>query len=1044
MLTIEILVGSLIVVCLVAAGVAIYLWPRRTVPSGAEFILMLVSITVWAGADAIELLVTTLEAKVFWRLAQQVGIVVLPPGWLLFAVSYLDFQPWSRSRARWLLFALPATTLLLALTNDWHHLFFQELRLSQPPNSQLEIVPGRWFWVHIGYSYICLTVGLALIVGAFWQASPLFRRQALLIGAGFLFPFLSNGAFLSQVTALGIDFTPISFLLSAPFIIAGLYRHQFLNLVPVARDRVIEAMADAMIVTDRQDRIVDFNPAAQRLFGRLLERNRLLSDTLKWPALLSALQIAQSQRIELNCPEHPERFFDITLDLIFDRSGRSSGRILVFREITERKQAERQLQEALRRFTDIIEQTPLVAIQRFDRNGIVLEWNRVCEQFYGYTAAEACGRRIQDLILSGDEVVEFEHELEQIWTTGQALPPRAWQIHTKTGEQRWLYSAMFPLFMRGQVTDVVCMDVDITDIRRAEENLRRQHDQLAALHRLTFDWLNRREMKDLLQAITDSAYRLLNVSYTELLMAEGEHTLVVRACTPSLPDHLLRSETPASAPLSWRAFQTRQPAIVLNYTQWPDHPPDYAQLNFGPAMVLPIVVGDECLGVLGMARDQDGAPFTPDEIQHAMLLTQLAALVLDNSNLYTAAQREIAERKLAEQQQAKLQQQLLQAQKMEAIGQLAGGIAHDFNNILTVITGNVELAMLEIEPDHPIHAELELIRQSAARASELVRQLLTFARRQPGQPRPIDVNRQINDTMNMMRRLIGEHIRLRLELSEPIDQVMIDPHQFEQVLINLVVNARDAMPDGGDLIIRTAMTYLSASEIPSFSKAQAGKYVLLSVCDTGIGIDAAILPHLFEPYFTTKPIGKGSGLGLAICDGIVTQHGGFFAVESQPNAGSCFTVALPAIAREAIPLDDEQPTVAQNVDYTGHETILLVEDEPEVRQSAARLLREQGYTVLEATHAQEAIDLALSYGDDLRLLISDVVLPHTDGISLGRQLQQLLPHVRVILMSGYVQRILANGDESPYPILSKPFTRYQLLGAIRKVINQPLPNSNER
>ncbi|WP_322511825.1 GAF domain-containing protein, partial [Chloroflexus sp.] len=212
-------------------------------------------------------------------------------------------------------------------------------------------------------------------------------------------------------------------------------------------------------------------------------------------------------------------------------------------------------------------------------------------------------------------------------------------------------------------------------------------------------------------------YRVLNVSYTELLLAEDEQTLVLRACTPKLPNHVMRRETPTKAPLSWRAFRERQPAMVLNYTKWPEHTPEYEQFNFGPAMTLPIMVGDECLGVIGMARNQNGTPFTPDEIQHAMLITQLAALVLDSSNLYAAAQREIAERKLAEQQQAKLQAQLLQAQKMEAIGQLAGGIAHDFNNLLTVITGNVELALLELEPDHPIYPELESIRQSTNRAT---------------------------------------------------------------------------------------------------------------------------------------------------------------------------------------------------------------------------------------------------------------------------------------------------------------------------------------
>jgi signal transduction histidine kinase len=447
-------------------------------------------------------------------------------------------------------------------------------------------------------------------------------------------------------------------------------------------------------------------------------------------------------------------------------------------------------------------------------------------------------------------------------------------------------------------------------------------------------------------------------------------------------------------------------------------------------MTIPIIVEDVCLGVLGVARNQHSSPFTTEEIQFAMLLCQLAALILDNSKLYAAAQREIAERQQAEREQARLQAQLLQAQKMEAIGQLAGGIAHDFNNLLTVITGNVELALLEITPDHPIYPELESIRQSTVRASELIRQLLTFARRQPGQPQVIDINRQIRNTMSMMKRLIGEHIDLQLELSDAVEKVKIDPNQFEQVLINLVVNARDAMPDGGQLTIRTTNQYISADDIPPLSQAQAGRYVLLSVCDTGTGIDESIREHIFEPYFTTKPMGKGSGLGLAICSGIVTQHGGFFNVDSQPGVGSCFTVALPVVSADTIDvntdvIDSENP--CENID---RETILLVEDEPGVRQMAARLLREHGYTVIEATNAQEAIAIAQQH--EVHVLITDVVLPHGDGITLAHHLQASFPQIRVLLMSGYMQHIMPNGNAPPFPVLSKPFTRHQLLAMIRQ------------
>jgi len=1018
------------IVCVAAVSVFAYLWPRRSRPGGVAFLLMLAAVIIWAGSDALELASATLEQKLFWRIAQQFGIVFLPPSWLLFAFSYLDFQPWNRSRARWLLFLIPGITLGVALTNPWHRLFYNEVLLSAEIPPQLRMIPGYWYWFHIGYSYLCLTSGLALIAGAFWHASPLFRRQMLLLGIGFLFPFLSNWTYLSQVTYLGVDLTPISLLLSAPFILSGLYRYQFLNLTPIARNRLIEVMSDAMVVINEQWRIVDLNPAAQQLFGSAMAINNRLETALKWPSLLKAVGLDEPVRVELGYPYQPDRFFDVTINPIEGYQGKPSGYVLLFRETTARKKAEQSLQEALRRFADIIEQTPLVAIQRLDRHGVILEWNRVCEQFYGYTAAEACGRRLQELILTGQEAREFEHHIEQIWRSGHALPPRTWQMCTKIGDDRWMYSAMFPLFFQGQVSDIVRMEVDITDIRRAEESVRRQRDQLAALHRLTLDWLHCREIDDLLQAITDSAYKLLKVSYAEFLLVEDEQTLVIHACTPPSSAWTSRRETPSTAVLSWRAYHTREPAIVLNYAEWPERSSAYESFHFGPAMTIPIIVEDVCLGVLGVARNQHSSPFTTEEIQFAMLLCQLAALILDNSKLYAAAQREIAERQQAEREQARLQAQLLQAQKMEAIGQLAGGIAHDFNNLLTVITGNVELALLEITPDHPIYPELESIRQSTVRASELIRQLLTFARRQPGQPQVIDINRQIRNTMSMMKRLIGEHIDLQLELSDAVEKVKIDPNQFEQVLINLVVNARDAMPDGGQLTIRTTNQYISADDIPPLSQAQAGRYVLLSVCDTGTGIDESIREHIFEPYFTTKPMGKGSGLGLAICSGIVTQHGGFFNVDSQPGIGSCFTVALPAVTADPVDVNTDVIDSESPYENINRETILLVEDEPGVRQMAARLLREHGYTVIEATNAQEAIAIAQQH--EVHVLITDVVLPHGDGITLAHHLQASFPQIRVLLMSGYMQHIMPNGNAPPFPVLSKPFTRHQLLAMIRQ------------
>ena len=382
-----------------------------------------------------------------------------------------------------------------------------------------------------------------------------------------------------------------------------------------------------------------------------------------------------------------------------------------------------------------------------------------------------------------------------------------------------------------------------------------------------------------------------------------------------------------------------------------------------------------------------------------------------------------------------LQAQLAQAQKMESIGRLAGGVAHDFNNLLTAILGYLDLATSSIGPEHPLQDDLREVRRAADRASALTRQLLTFARRQVVEPKVVDLNALTLNLDKMLRRLIGEDIELVTALQPRLGSVRVDPGQFEQVIVNLAVNARDAMPRGGKLTIETAGVELDEAYAASRPDVRAGRYVRLSVTDTGGGMGEEVLAHLFEPFFTTKERGRGTGLGLSTCYGIVRQAGGHIGVYSEPGVGTSFKVYLPLAEERA---EGSQDDAAEEAVPRGHETVLLVEDEDQVRTLMERTLRANGYRVLTATNGEEALAASRRHEGRLHLLISDVILPLLGGPELAETLRHERPDLRVLFMSGYTEgAVFRNGVlEAGTDFLSKPFMPGDLVRRVRTVLDR--------
>jgi PAS domain S-box-containing protein len=398
--------------------------------------------------------------------------------------------------------------------------------------------------------------------------------------------------------------------------------------------------------------------------------------------------------------------------------------------------------------------------------------------------------------------------------------------------------------------------------------------------------------------------------------------------------------------------------------------------------------------------------------------------------------RDISERRHAEAERRRLEEQLMQAQKMESIGTLAGGIAHDFNNLLTAILGNTQLALEGLAPGGPNYELLLEIEQAARRAAALTNQLLAFSRRQRLERQVIDLNATMSELLNMLRRIIGEDVEVELELAPNSPAVFADPAQIQQVVMNLAVNARDAMPSGGQLRIATRSVQLDVAESQTYPWLQAGPYAEIVVSDNGSGMDEATQQRIFEPFFTTKEQGKGTGLGLAVVDGIIKQHDGFIKLASQVGQGTTFTIVLPAAVALA-PVVVPQPRAPAR---GGSETILIAEDEEILRNLAATILRRAGYAVLLAVNGEEAIEL---FGKDcsaIDLVILDLIMPRIGGLEAFERMRALCPDLRALFVTGYGADYDLHGDPTGLPpnttLLRKPYQVAALNQMVRDILDR--------
>ncbi len=799
----------------------------------------------------------------------------------------------------------------------------------------------------------------------------------------------------------------------------------------------LDSIGDAVLLTDAQGRLQRLNPVAERLTGWTS------AEALQQPVERVFHIINQQTRAVVESPVTHVLREGVVVGLanhtlLVARSGREwpiahsgapvrradgqvQGVVLVFRDMTVEHQAQRKLEQAAGTLKAVMNAMPVGVLAWRDET---VTWaNEAATRMYGLDeSASLVGRSLRDFIPPEDGSL-MTRRLEAM-ARGEAIPPRRARLRRPEGELL-VDTVPVPGFVEVDGAPAsLAMLQPVSDRDKLALRLARQtsFDEAKAelsrcLSDATFDLSRILHETARLSALSPDEFSVVllwSKDKTHLTGARAHHAQDPKL--QALASHL--SGPLEAGPLGERVL--RGEAVLVDAAQLK------AQLRPGTAALiganvpervalLPLRSAGETLGVLVLWRTTD-RPFDDDELHFLRGISDRAGQAVRNAQLFEDVSTALEKLKSTE-------AQLRQSQKLEGMGQLAGGIAHDFNNLLSVILSLTELQLDERSPDDDSRADLEDIRSAAQRAAELTRQLLAFSRKQVMQPRAVEVNEVVRSMEGLLRRLLGEDVALELDLDDGLSLVRADPTLLSQVVMNLAVNARDAMPRGGRLTVRTSMGAPGAQP----AELSEGRCVCLSVRDDGEGMTPEVMARLFEPFFTTKPKGKGTGLGLSTSYGITLQSGGMMTVVSAPGQGSTFTVWLPELQGRP-PLPTPVPVLGER---RGSGVVLLVEDEAMVRDVAERVLKSAGYAVHVASGVKEGL-AAFERLEHVDLVVTDVVMPGGSGRELADALLERRPTLKVLFMSGYTEdAVVRHGvREGSVQLLQKPFTPDTLLAAV--------------
>ena len=564
---------------------------------------------------------------------------------------------------------------------------------------------------------------------------------------------------------------------------------------------------------------------------------------------------------------------------------------------------------------------------------------------------------------------------------------------------------------------------------RLRQALRTRQVHLEALLEVSRQLSKIQPVESLLATIAEACGRLLDSDTVGFRRVDGDE-LFLAGSWGDARNVMITERLRVGESLAGRVAVGGEPLVVTDLASdpriTPAHRASFHSRGYQALLVIPVKVGERVVGVLSVLSRRDEG-FSAEDVMIATAFAAQAAVALENSRLYQEIQR-------AYDELSQTQDQLAQASKMEAVGHLAGGVAHDFNNLLMVIMGRADVVLRGLDSKHSMRPAIQEITRTAQRAADLTHQLLAFSRKQVLKPAVLDLNSVIANLTEMLRRLIGEDIDLVAVLDPVLGRAKADLGQIEQIVMNLAVNARDAMPHGGQLTLETANVELDAEYARMHVGARPGSYVMLALSDTGVGMDPATQARIFEPFFTTKGPRKGTGLGLAMVYGIVKQSGGNIGVYSEPGQGTTFKIYLPKIDE---PIDGSPASSPLSSPSYGQETVLVVEDEEGVRTLVRDILEQSGYRVLEASHGAQAIEISERHPGPIHLFLTDVVMPEMGGRELVQRLGVLRPASRVLFMSGYTANAVVHRGalESETEFLQKPFTAATLARKVREILD---------
>ena len=748
-----------------------------------------------------------------------------------------------------------------------------------------------------------------------------------------------------------------------------------------------EHVGDVVYAIDNEPRVVDISPSVERILGyrpdeivgKRLDELQLIPPEYLELTRSNTLRVLKGERVgpteyEFIAKDGKRVFAEISAAPII-KDGGVVGGIDIGRDITERKSAELALEESERRYRTVVDES-LAGIY-IHQDGRFKFVNERLSELSGYSREELLDRSYVDLIHPEDRERALEATARRL-EVGKPEGLKRYRAMTKNGDVLWIEA--FGVVINFQDKPAVLGNLmDITERMQAEEGLRQSEARLNSIFRATpagIGLVSNRIMTEVnsrfCEMVGYSRDELIGNSARMLYLTDEEFELVSRN------QYALIDEFGSGT------VETR------------------LKCKNGP--IIDILLSS--------------APLNPDDLSEGITYTAL----------------DITERKQAEEEKEKLEEQLRQSQKLEAVGQLAGGVSHDFNNLLTAILGHAQLAMTKIPESNPAFRDLQDVESAAMRAAELTQHLLAFSRKQVIRPEIMDLNYTITELGQLLRRLIREDIDLRIEKAPEVWRIQADPRQIEQVLVNLVVNARDAMPGAGQILIETRNANID--EAYGFNKKDMppGRYVMFSVSDTGEGMSDEIQQHIFEPFFTTKAEGEGTGLGLSTVYGLVRQHKGNVWVYSEIGLGTTFKVFLPATGIDNPPRRD----AADKSMPRGSETILVVEDEIEVRSTIVTILSELGYNLLEAQNGSQALAMMNELDVEPSLLLTDVIMPEMGGKELAESLIRTVPEIKVLFTSGYAESIAQESGtlELEIELIQKPFSARALAQKVREVLDK--------